>query len=102
MPDAVRARAFYGAVLGWRFVPGERPGHWYSISDGGPARPAAAVAGGHADAVVVPTFRIGDAGAAVAAVRAGGGTATDPAPDGSGVTAACTDDQGAAFALRGY
>ena len=55
--------------------------------------------GGAAEARVVPTFRVADVAAAVAAVRAAGGEAADG--DGSprgGVP--CVDDQGTPFHLR--
>ena len=29
VPDATRARAFYGTVLGWGFEPGGEPGYWH-------------------------------------------------------------------------
>lgn len=94
-PDTVRARAFYGTVLGWRFTPGREPGHW-NVAD-----TAAGVAQGAEDAAptAVPMFTVPDVRAATARVRDAGGTATDPAFAGYGTTADCTDDQGAPFRL---
>ena len=98
VPDAGRARAFYGTVLGWGFVPGGQEDYWHpTVAGGGFPRPMAGLAGGHAEASVMPVFQVPDTGAAVAAIRAAGGTAEDPAPGRDGT--ACRDDQGAPFAL---
>ncbi|MFC4946142.1 VOC family protein [Pseudonocardia sp. GCM10023141] len=100
VPDATRARAFYGTVLGWRFVPGADPGYWHmEVAAGGHTRPMTGLAGGHDEPSVLPTFTVPDLEAAVAAVRVAGGTATDPAGTRHGTSAACTDDQGAPFLL---
>ena len=93
--DSARARAFYGAVLGWTFEPGRIDDGW-QVS--GPA-PMTGLAGGHAHATVVPQWIVADLAAAVAAVRAAGGTSTDPEQQPYGLTATCTDDQGMAFYL---
>lgn len=77
-PDADRARAFYGAVLGDLGRLGISPG------------PAAGLFCGYA---------VADVDAAVAVVRAAGGTATGPVDDHGGRVADCADDQGLAFAL---
>jgi predicted enzyme related to lactoylglutathione lyase len=55
--------------------------------------------GGHGRAAAVPMWRVDDIERAVAAVRAGGGTATDPQPQSYGLTSECTDDQGSRFFL---
>lgn len=93
--DSAKARAFYGAVLGWTFQPG-------TIEDGwqveGPA-PMVGLSGGHAQGAAVPMWRVDDIERAVAAVREHGGTATDPARQPYGVTSECTDDQGSRFYL---
>ena len=94
-PDSHRARAFYGAVLGWRFAPGRTPGGW-NVED---VRPTSGMAGGAARPTVVPMYRVADVAAAVARVRRAGGTATDPDRQPYGVTAVCTDDQGTRFYL---
>ena len=73
VPDATRARAFYGTVLGWGFEPGGAPGYWHPRRpDGEFPAPMFGLVGGAAEARVVPTFRVADVAAAVAAVRAGG------------------------------
>jgi hypothetical protein len=48
----------------------------------------------------VPTFTVPDLDAAAAAVRAAGGRIGDRRPLPDGITAAATDDQGAAITLR--
>jgi len=103
VPDAGRARAFYGTVLGWGFRPGRVPGGWHAVArSGDDTSPTTGLFGGAAAASVVPMFVVDDVAAAVAAVRAAGGTADDPAEAGYGVSARCTDDQGAAFWVVRY
>src|SRR5262245_26191574 len=92
--DSSRARAFYGAVLGWRFEPGRVEDGW---NVDGPV-PMAGLAGGGAG-VITPMWRVDDIGAAVDRVRAAGGTATDPEQQPYGISSECTDDQGTRFGL---
>lgn len=100
VPDAGRARAFYGTVLGWRFAPGTQEGYWHpTAADGGFTRPMSGLVGGHAESTVVPTFRVADLAAAAAAVRAAGGTATELDTGRHGTLVECVDDQGAPFVL---
>ncbi|WP_281376149.1 VOC family protein, partial [Pseudonocardia pini] len=96
--DTTRARAFYGTVLGWTFVPGREQGNWNVRVAGGDPRLAVGLAEGPA-AVAVPMFAVPDVRDAVTRVREAGGTATDPAFAGYGTSADCTDDQGAPFWL---
>lgn len=83
--DSARARTFYGSVLGWRFSPG-------NVDDGfqadGPA-PMFGLRGGADHACTVPMYRVDDIDAAVAAVRARGGRATEPDRQPYGVNAEC-------------
>ncbi|RTL67260.1 MAG: glyoxalase [Pseudonocardiaceae bacterium] len=103
VPDAGRARAFYGTVLGWGFRPGRVPEGWHAVSrSGDDVSPTTGLFGGAGAASVVPMFVVDDVAAAVAAVRAAGGAADDPADAGYGVSARCTDDQGAAFWVVRY
>ena len=98
VPDAVRARAFYGTVLGWGFQPGSEQGYWHPRRhDGDLTTPMMGLMGGAAEARAVPTFRVPDVGAAGAAVRAAGGQAGERRPYGG---PACVDDQGAPFHLH--
>ncbi|QJY44749.1 VOC family protein [Pseudonocardia broussonetiae] len=100
VPDSVRARAFYATVLGWGFAPGANGGdYWNGTVDGERTRPRTGLAGGAAVPSVVPTFRVPDTEAALAAVRAGGGTAQETVEARFGRMTACVDDQGTAFRL---
>jgi uncharacterized glyoxalase superfamily protein PhnB len=90
-PDVERARRFYGAVLGWEFGPDDRfvtntslpQGLW--ASDGTPT--------------LLCSFAVDSVDAAVDAVRAAGGTATEPDDRPYGRSSDCVDDQGMAFAV---
>jgi predicted enzyme related to lactoylglutathione lyase len=93
--DSARARAFYGNVLGWRFSSGRVNDGW-QVDD---VTPMVGLSGGHQEATTVPLYRVADIAEAVDAVRAAGGTATDPEPQHYGITATCTDDQGTRFYL---
>jgi predicted enzyme related to lactoylglutathione lyase len=93
--DSARTRAFYGAVLGWRFTPGRVADGW-GVED---VRPMTGLHGGHEQATVVPMYRVDDIEAAVARVRAAGGRATDPQRQPYGISAECADDQGTRFYL---
>lgn len=95
VPDTARAQAFFASVLGWRFSPGHSPGGWNVEG----VTPMAGVHGGNEVPVVVPMFAVDDVAAAVARVRASGGTASDPEQMPYGITADCTDDQGGRFWL---
>jgi uncharacterized protein len=92
--DSARARAFYGAVLGWTFVPG-------TVDDGwGPEvqpAPMLGLHGGQERSIAVPMYWVDDVSTAVERVRAAGGAATDPESKPYGVTADCVDDQGMRF-----
>jgi uncharacterized glyoxalase superfamily protein PhnB len=93
--DSARFRAFFGSVAGWQFTPGRVEDGW-AIED---IVPMTGMQGGHAQATVVPMYRVDDIATAVGRVRAAGGTSTDPEPQPYGVTADCTDDQGTHFYL---
>ena len=93
--DSGRARAFYGEVLGWSFHPGGRPDGWSPEG----VSPMTGMHGGNARAAAVPMWKVADVPAAVARVRAAGGTSTDPEEKPYGVTAECRDDQGMHFYL---
>ncbi len=95
VPDAQRAKNFYGAVLGWRFSPG-------SVEDGwqveGPTPPVGMWGGATAPEVQL-CYRVADLAAAVGRVRAQGGEAAEPERKPYGRLADCTDDQGIRFQL---
>jgi uncharacterized protein len=96
VPDAARAKAFYGELLGWSFTPTtgenawiETPGVRGGVHDGDDA------------ANVVVYFKVRDIDDAVRQVRALGGTADEPGPaETGGRFASCHDDQGVAFGLH--
>ncbi|HUQ64111.1 MAG TPA: VOC family protein [Acidimicrobiales bacterium] len=93
--DSVRARAFYGSVLDWRFGPGSVTDGW-GVDD---VVPMVGIVGQQPTATVVPMYRVDDVDAAAARVRAAGGSGDDPARQPYGVTTACLDDQGTRFWL---
>lgn len=91
--DSARARAFYGAVLGWRFTPG-------GVEDGWQVEGVmAGLQGGHPRATTLPMWRVDDLGAALGQVRAAGGEAGEPQARSYGLEALCADDQGTRFYL---
>ena len=101
VPDLARGQAFYGAVLGWRFSPGSSEhgsrvddvipmtGLWDGEQPDGAAAPGAVLA-----------YRVDDITAAVAAVRAYGGTVTDPHVEPYALVAEGHDNQGIPFYLH--
>lgn len=93
--DEQRAADFYGGLFGWRFSPGhvER-----GLQAEGP-HPMTGFWGGAARQNIVLMYRVDDIDAAVAAVRANGGTATDPEPQPYGLSSECVDNQGLSFYL---
>jgi predicted enzyme related to lactoylglutathione lyase len=93
--DSARARAFFGSVLGLQFSRGRIEDGWNIAS----ITPMSGLSGGHAQATIVPMYRVDDIRAAVERVRAHGGVATDPSQQPYGVTSDCTDDQGTRFYL---
>ncbi|HKN98874.1 MAG TPA: VOC family protein [Pseudonocardiaceae bacterium] len=95
VPNSQLYRDFYGTVFGWTFTPGR-------IEDGWGVTGPAPMTGMHGNVdrpSVVPMFGVADVAAAVAAVRAAGGTAEDPVRMPYGTTADCVDDQGLPFYL---
>lgn len=95
VPDSARFRDFYGALFGWTFTPGRVADGWAVHG----VTPMTGLRGGAERPVVVPMYGVRDVVAAVAAVRAAGGTATEPEDQPYGTTSDCTDDQGLPFYL---
>ncbi len=93
--DSARVRAFYGDVLGWETTPGRVDDGWNVEG----VRPRFGIAGGRPTARCIPMYEVDDIDAAVARVRAAGGTATDPEVQPYGITSDGTDDQGTRFHL---
>ncbi|GAA2417759.1 VOC family protein [Actinomadura vinacea] len=101
VPDSARARAFFGTVLDWRFIPGRVPDGWSVQIDQGEVHPMTGMHGGHDRPTVVPVYAVDDIDAAVSRVRAAGGTASDPERRPYGTLAECVDNQGSRFYLGG-
>jgi uncharacterized protein len=96
VPDARRAKTFYGELLGWSFETTTGENAW--IGTGG-------VRGGLHDgddaSNIVVYFRVADIEAAVRRVRELGGEADEPGPDAEGGRfTSCRDDQGVHFGLH--
>lgn len=101
LPDVGKGRAFYRAVLGWRFSPGSSE-HGAQVDDIVPMmglwdgeQPAGFQVHG-----AVLGYRVDDIAAAVAAVRAHGGEVSDPHREPYAMAAEGHDDQGIQFYLH--
>lgn len=94
--DTGRARAFYGAVLGWTFSPGRVEGGWQIEG----TYPPAGMHGGAPEPGFRPVYQVDDLAAALTAVRDHGGQAGEPKQQPYGRIAECIDDQGRPFQLR--
>jgi uncharacterized glyoxalase superfamily protein PhnB len=95
VPDADAARAFYGAVLGWRFSPGRVENGWQIEGTGG----VAGLWGGQGPVGWKLMYAVRDLEVALAAVREHGGTAGAVERQPYGLSAECVDDQGIEFWL---
>lgn len=95
VPNSALFRDFYGALFGWTFTAGRVDDGWsvHGVS------PMTGMSGGAARPAVAPMYGVADIAAAVAAVRASGGTATEPVEMPYGTTSDCVDDQGLHFYL---
>lgn len=96
VPDSAQARAFYGGLFDWAFVPG-------SVSDGFQIQGVTPPAGllGDADRAAVKVyFDVEDIHAAVACVRELGGESAEIDESPSGYQVDCRDDQGTEFSLH--
>lgn len=91
VPDVDRARAFYGAVLGWEFGPDGRRVSNASMPQG--------LWGEEGTPTLFCAFAVDSVEAAVETVRAAGGTATEPTDRPYGRISDCVDDQGMRFAM---
>ncbi len=91
VPDVARGKAFYGALLGWRFEPDSIQAD-VVYSHVGNVRPPGGLVS--RDDRLVGYFRVTDIQVAVARVRELGGQAEEPSSSPSGWSATCHDDQG--------
>ncbi|MBE1580943.1 VOC family protein [Amycolatopsis roodepoortensis] len=96
VPDDERAKAFYGAVLGWQFSPGTVEGGWGVEGSGlqgglwgGPGRQVG----------WKPMYAVDDLAAALDRVRAQGGQVGETEQQPYGLSADCVDNQGIEFWL---
>ncbi|MGH9130196.1 MAG: VOC family protein [Acidimicrobiales bacterium] len=95
--DSERFRTFFGAVLGWSFVPGHVADGW-QVTD---PMPMHGMAGGADQPSTTPMWRVDDIGAAVEMVALLGGSAGPVERQPYGLSATCSDDQGTRFYLLG-
>lgn len=94
--DSATFRSFYSRFLFWTFEPGRVEDGW-AVQN---SQPMAGLAGGSSEPATVPMWTVTDIDAAVARVRAAGGTVIEePSVQSYGKSALCTDDQGARFYL---
>jgi uncharacterized glyoxalase superfamily protein PhnB len=93
VPDAARARAFYGALFGWTLHESGEGFHVASIT------PPSGISGGHDEADITIYFRVDDIESTVQRVRDLGGEVLSTANYASGGNAECVDDQGLRFDL---
>lgn len=101
LPDLAKGLAFYGAVLGWRFSPGSSE-HGAQVDGIVPMMglwDGEQPAGGRIHGAVLG-FRVDDIAAAVAAVRAQGGSVNDPHSEPYAMAAEGHDNQGIPFYLH--
>lgn len=96
VPDVVRAEAFYGAVLGWRFAPGSIP---QGRQVTGLPSQHIGLWGGRERSGTLASFAVEDAIETVHRIRAAGGTAAEPNQEPYGLAAMCADDQGMPFSV---
>ena len=93
VPDAERARAFYGALFGWTMHSSGEGFHIESIT------PPSGISGGHGESGVAIYFRVDDIESTAQRVRDLGGEVLSTANYDSGGNAECVDDQGLRFDL---
>jgi len=96
VPDDARAKAFYGAVLGWQFAAGSLPTAWRIEGDG---LPGGLWGGPELQTGWKLMFAVDDLEAALGRVGAQGGRAGEVETHPYGRTADCADDQGIEFWL---
>ncbi len=93
VPDAARARAFYGALFDWTLHESGEGFHIASIT------PPSGISGGHDEPDITIYFRVDDIEATAQRVRDLGGEVLSTASYESGGNAECVDDQGLRFDL---
>lgn len=91
VPDVDRAADFYASVLGWTYE-ADHQGQGRRVVG---ATPAQGLFGGQARSTLFAAYVVDDVRAAIERVRAAGGTAEEPTREPWGLSAMCTDNQGA-------
>jgi uncharacterized glyoxalase superfamily protein PhnB len=94
-PDDEKAKAFFGAVLGWRFQPGRVPRGWQIEG----TAPVSGLWGGADEAGAMLMYAVDDIDAAVRTIRELGGQAQNPQEHPYGQMSDCVDDQGFRFSV---
>ncbi len=95
VPDDVRAKSFYQAVLGWQFSPGSVEKAWGFEGPG----LQGGLWGGQNQVGWKLMYAVDDLSAGLERVRSAGGTTGDVEQHPYGLTADCVDDQGIEFWL---
>jgi uncharacterized glyoxalase superfamily protein PhnB len=95
VPDAERARRFYGALFDWKMDGGPGTGSYHIAS----MTPPGGVHGGADDAEMRIFFRVDDIASVAQRVRDLGGEVLSESDYASGGNAECRDDQGLRFDL---
>lgn len=93
--DLDRGKRFFAGVLGWEYAAEHSHATYAHVGNTAPGGGLVVGDGSRPEV----WFRVDDIHAAVAKVEKLGGKAKSPSESGSGWSAACTDDQGAAFNL---
>lgn len=96
-PDIGKAKAFYGALFGWRFDETASGPTYAHVADSDPAFGFTKVE--RARDFTHLYFRVGDVDALCARVNELGGKAAVPSDSPSGRSAVVCDDQGVSFSL---
>jgi predicted enzyme related to lactoylglutathione lyase len=94
LPDPARGEAFYGALLGWSFSPGQM-----GREQGGEVTPEVGLwNGARSGGTVVPGvilgYRVNDVATVAVRVRSAGGVAKEPQERPYGIESKCVDNQG--------
>lgn len=95
-PDIARARAFFGALFGWRFDEAASHPTYAHVAD---SEPPFGLTKGERHDYPHLYFRVDDIHDVCARVTALGGMASVPSESASGLSAVVSDDQGVSFSL---
>jgi predicted enzyme related to lactoylglutathione lyase len=95
LPDAEKAKEFYGGLLGWRFSPGNAPEGWNVEG----STPPGGLHGSEEQARANLCFGVDNLESGMAKVRELGGESDEPQPTEGGRFSICRDDQGFEFCI---